>query len=213
MSGSSHADCIATIIRNALAEVKGTGKLGDRVIDPALSAALAGGGYDIDRKDRRGILSRGLPVWRDKATGAIVPTPARREIDIVAYFGSVPVALVEIESDLDDLRVSGISTRSGHYDVYSIARRGDGQYFDSYNSLERMAVSATVLSLRARGVPATNDSVTALLASLASDDPAIHNPLGLPLILAVGEARRSDPTILAPRLRALGATLMVRRFR
>ena len=55
--------------------------------------------------------------------------------------GSV-VCLIETESDLNDLREQGVSGRSGHYDVLSVARRDDGTWFHSYKSLERMAAAA-----------------------------------------------------------------------
>lgn len=208
-----HLITIDQLILATLGKVTGSGKLGDRVIDPAIAAALTHAGYAIDPKDRGQILAPGLPVWRDKATGTIVPTPRRREIDIVALADGAPVALIEIESDLDDLRATGITNRNGHYDVHSIARRADGRYFNSYHSLERMAVAATVLARRAANRSTTNEAVLTHLDGISSNDPAYHNPLRLPLFLAVGSARRSDPGILDSRLRSLGATLIVRKFR
>jgi hypothetical protein len=66
----------------------------------------------------------------------------RRKIDIVVRAGQQPIALIEIESDLNDLKKSGVTNRNGHYDVFSIAKSADGAYFDSYKPLERMAAAA-----------------------------------------------------------------------
>ena len=46
------------------------------------------------------------------------------------------------------------------------------------------------------------------LETVNSDDPDVHNPKGLACILVTGRSRPADRVILAPRLSALGATLI-----
>ena len=108
------------------------------------------------------------------------------------------VALIETESDLNDLREQGVSGRSGHYDVFSIAGRSDGTWFHSCKSLERMASAAWY---------ATGRSQTTL-QQLKSEVQEAHNPLGICLVLVTGSSRALDRRILAPRLKSLGASLI-----
>lgn len=139
-----------------------------------------------------------LPAWRDKQSFDVVATPGRRRIDLVVRRNAELVALVETESDLNDLREHGVSGRSGHYDVFSIAGRSDGTWFHSYKSLERMASAAWY---------ATGRSEEAL-QQLKSEALEAHNPLGLCLVLVTGSSRGLDRRILAPRLKSLGASLV-----
>jgi hypothetical protein len=125
-------------------------------------------------------------------------------IDLVVYSPSgIPLALIETESDLDDLRLEGTSKRRGHYDVHSIASSEVGGPFSSYKSLERMAAAAYYHKHRDLG-----EAAVARLETLASNAPADHNPAGLELFLVVGRCRQSDRSILAPRLESLGAQLI-----
>lgn len=78
--------------------------------------------------------------------GEEIPTRARRIIDLVVYRSGSPVALIEAESDLNDLVNSGTTRRNGHYDVASIGRSANGANFNSYKSLERMASAAFYFS-------------------------------------------------------------------
>lgn len=119
------------------------------------------------------------------------------------------VALIEVESDLDDLQESGVSGRSGHYDVSSIAVSTQGQHFNSYKSLERMAAAAFYFYLHQRDkkYPEIGHALECLEA-LRSDVPADHNPTGLMLFLASGRCRPVDRRILEPRLKSLNASLI-----
>ena len=119
------------------------------------------------------------------------------------------VALIETESDLNDLRVDGVTKRNGHYDVASIAKTKDGTHFNSYNSLERMASAAFYWSvLRGTGrYPSPLDAVR-MLEGVMSDDSKDHNPGQVPLFLVSGLCRRQDPVILSRRLESLGAQLI-----
>ncbi|MGA1683825.1 MAG: hypothetical protein ACO38S_04885 [Gemmobacter sp.] len=161
---------------------------------------LAAEGYQVDLEDTRGFLRWAEPVWRDKRTGEIVPTPGRRRIDIVVResLNGPVVALIEIESDLNDLRASGVSNRSGNYDVFSISRDQAGQWFHSYKSIERMAAAAFYCS----------GGTLQDLEFLSSNSPEDHNPTGLGILVVTGISRAIDRKILAPRLGSLGARLI-----
>ena len=118
----------------------------------------------------------------------------------MVYSDDKPIGLVEIESDLDDLKAAGVSKRRGHYDVFSISRSGSESYDDSYKSLERMAAAAFYR--------ATPEDGPAQLEKTCSDEPGIHNPTGLAIILVVGRCRTQDSAILKPRLNSLDAELV-----
>jgi hypothetical protein len=150
-----------------------------------------------------------MPVWRDKLGEEIAPTMGRRKIDIVVYDGALPVALIEIESDLDDLRDSGISTRNGHYDVFSIAKSASGAYFHSYKSLERMAAAGIYFDQfqREEKYPDAKSAVRRLEV-IRSDNASDHNPSRLPMFLVSGTCRPGDGEILQARLRSLDAELI-----
>ncbi len=186
-----------------------SGKMGKKVLQPSLANSLRLSGYLCDEEDQSGLLKGGMPVWRNKNNGEVEPTISRRRIDIIVYRQSRLVALIETESDLNDLRASGVTRRNGHYDVASIARSSCGTHFDSYKSLERMASAAffwnqSVISGR-YPLPA---EATAALEAIKSDDSADHNPAGIPLYLITGASRFLDSKILAPRLRSLSAHLI-----
>ena len=121
-----------------------------------------------------------MAVWRSKDDHQIELTARRRRIDIVAYDGQQPIALIEIESDLGDLRSSGVTRRNGHYDVWSIAADENGAYFDSYKSLERMASAAVYYSvfMESGEYPKPEEAIEKLL-SIRSSEPEAQNPLGL----------------------------------
>lgn len=173
-------------------------KLGKSLIQPHVGNILRDSGFEVDFEDGACFFPPQIPAWRDKKTEKIVETRGRRKIDLVVRSSDTVIALVEIESDLNDLRESGVSSRSRHYDVFSIARDAEGRYFDSYKSLERMATAAFI---------ATGRSLEELEA-LASNVPADHNPLGFGIFLVTGSSRSMDRRILAPRLESLDARLI-----
>lgn len=189
---------IVSLIQEGVSNIPIVGKVGQRLLLPRIAQVLTAAGYDVDTEDKLGFFPPAHSAWRDKSTGSVVATSGRRRIDLVVRNAGSLVALVEVESDLNDLRDDGVSGRSGHYDVFSVARRADGAWFDSYKSLERMAAAVWY---------ATGHSQAALEA-LASDSRQDHNPLGIGLILVTGSSRASDRRILDPRLHALGACLI-----
>lgn len=196
-------------IRQAVSALAISGKTGKAVLQPTVASALSEAGFRVDLEDAAEVLPNWLPVWGSKDDGQVVPTVRRRRIDLVVYEADVPVALIETESDLNDLRIAGVTKRSGHYDVASIARHGDGGHFDSYNSLERMACAAFYWhQSRTCGRYPTREQAVALLEAIASDDPGDHNPAGLTLVLVSGNCRPQDEGIIARRLRSLSASLV-----
>ncbi|MDE2363739.1 MAG: hypothetical protein KGM42_13755 [Hyphomicrobiales bacterium] len=199
---------ITDVVQSALASVSVSGKIGKKILQPLVAKVIADAGFRVDLEDAGGFLGAALPVWRDKNSGAIEPTSSRRLIDLVVYDSrNKPIALVETESDLDDLRLSGVTKRNGHYDVFSIARDAAGNYFDSYKSLERMAAAAFYASVRATQQCMPPEMVR-LLAALSSDDPMLHNPSGLGILLVSGRSRPQDRQILAKRLQSLDGFLL-----
>lgn len=200
---------VVEVVRSSVAGHAVAGKVGKSVLQPTIGDALRGQGFVVDREDAGQLLSAGMPVWRSKDDGQVVPTKGRRRVDLVVYEDGMPIALIETESDLDDLRTSGVTRRNGHYDVASIAKRADGRYFDSYNSVERMASAVFYWSLRNHmGQYPSPVQAQQRLEAIASDDPAIHNPSGLTLVLVSGRCRPQDAGILAARLKSLGAVLV-----
>lgn len=192
------AKAIVQLIKAGTASISIAGKTGQRLLQPRISQILTAAGYDVDVEDARGFFPAGLPAWRDKSSGEIVVTTGRRRIDLVVRKQANVVALIETESDLNDLREQGVSGRSGHYDVFSVARSAGGTWFDSYKSLERMAAAAWYATGRRQTT----------FEDLQSNAPEVHNPSGLGLILVTGSSRAIDRRILAPRLNALGAGLV-----
>ncbi|MEQ1801796.1 MAG: hypothetical protein ABL989_07740 [Gammaproteobacteria bacterium] len=207
--GSDWDAQVLTIVKAFAAGVQAQAKVGKAMLQPALARELRSAGFKADEEDSAGLLRTGMPVWRSKDHGQVVPTMGRRRLDIVVYRGSHVAALIETESDLNDLRESGVSSRSGHYDVASIARRADGTFFNSYNSLERMAAAAYLHDslVRTGTYPDPREAVR-ILEEIASDAPADHNPAGTLLVLVSGRCRPKDVEILQPRLDALGAHLV-----
>jgi Holliday junction resolvase len=200
---------VLVIVRAFAAGIQVRGKIGKSMLQPALACELRSGGFNVDEEDSAGLLRAGMPVWRSKDDGRVVPTMGRRRLDLVVYRGSHVAALIETESDLNDLRESGVSSRSGHYDVASIARRADGSFFNSYNSLERMAAAAYFHDrfVRSGTYPEARQAAQ-VLEEIASDAPTDHNPAGILLVLVSGLCRPKDAGILKPRLDALGAHLV-----
>jgi len=191
-------DELQVAVRSALTIVRDSGKIGKKILQPLLCERLTALGLDVDAEDERGFLAAGKPVWRSKEDRCIEATLGRRRIDIVVRDGGKILALIETESDLNDLRGSGISRRSGHYDVFSIARDSAGQWFHSYKSLERMAAALWY----------HNAGTVDTLERIESDEPQIHNPQAISVILVTGQSRALDRSILRPRLASLGASLL-----
>jgi hypothetical protein len=200
---------IAQVISIWAAKTKVSGKTGKRQLQPTLAVALREAGFTADEEDQRQFLKSGMPVWRSKDNQTIEPTTGRRRVDIVVYRESTPIALIETESDLNDLRRTGVSKRNTHYDVWSIARTADGAYFDSYNSLERMAAATFYWyqSKKTGRYPSVAEA-TQSLEEVRSNACSDHNPGHLALFLVSGTCRAQDNAILAPRLGSLGARLM-----
>jgi len=178
-------------------------------LQPTLAIALREAGFTADEEDQRQMLAPGMPVWRSKDDSTIEPTAGRRRVDIVVYRDSTPIALVETESDLNDLRSTGVTHRNGHYDVWSIARSAAGTHFDSYKSLERMAAAAFYwYQFRETGRYPSVEEATRSLELVRSNEIAAHNPGHLALFLISGNCRAHDQAVLAPRLHSLGAHLV-----
>ncbi len=200
-------------IRDALQSVPkplGKAKCGKQLHEDIAAELRKVTSFRIVKEDPAQFLQARMPVWRDKHSDEIVPTINRRKIDIVVYDGNTPIALVEVESDLDDLQPTGVSRRKGHYDVFSIAKSADGFHFHSYKSLERMAAASIYRHLHERdGIyPSTKQAIEHLNA-LNSDNPDDHNPSQLPMFLVCGSCRNSE--ILGARLGSLGAELICAR--
>jgi hypothetical protein len=200
---------IAQVISIWAAKTKVRGKSGKRQLQPTLAIALREAGFAADEEDQGQILRPGMPVWRSKEDQTIEPTTGRRRVDIVVHRDTTPLALIETESDLNDLRSSGVTRRNGHYDVWSIARTASGAYFDSYKSLERMAAAAFYWHLfQKKGRYPSVSEATQSLEALRSNERREHNPGNLPLFLISGSCRAQDKIILGPRLQCLGAELV-----
>jgi len=194
-------------IINDVPRPDGHGKIGKQLHKDIVVALKQGTGLRIEKEDKLQFLRRQMPVWRDKNSKGVVPTIKQRKIDIIVYDIDLPVALIEVESDLDDLQQSGVSNRDGHYDVFSIARSADGTHFHSYKSIERMAAAAMYhyLYKRDRLYP-TAELALEYLEALHSDDHTDHNPSALPMFLVSGSCKKSE--ILQRRLKSLNAELI-----
>lgn len=186
-----------------------SGKCGRDQLQGLVASHIRAAGLIADTEDSQQFLRRGMPVWRSKDSNQIEETAARRRIDIVVYDDERPVALVETESELGDLRLSGVTRRNGHYDVFSIGRDSEGQWFHSYKSLERMAAAAQYYSMHLQtGEYPDASAGIAHLEQIQSDDPQHHNASGLELILVSGRCRDLDLRVLAKRLVSLDADLI-----
>jgi hypothetical protein len=205
----SVVDEISNSIAGGIADLNVSAKAGKSLLQPTVASALRSAGFRADEEDSGQLLRSGMPVWRSKDNNAVVPTKGRRRVDIVVYKNGDLVALIETESDLNDLRSDGVTKRNGHYDVASIAKAKDGTYFNSYNSIERMASAAFYWNaFRSTGrYPSPRDAVI-MLEAVRSDDSRNHNPAQIPLFLVSGFCRRQDPAILSRRLESLGAKLI-----
>jgi len=200
---------VSSAIASCVASLSVSGKMGKAVLQPAISAALRSAGFVADEEDTEQLLQPGMPVWRSKDDGKVVPTKGRRRVDIVVYKYGELAAMIETESDLGDLKLSGVTRRNGHYDVLSIAKNADGAHFDSYNSVERMASVAFLWSVfRSTGQHPSPQQAITLLESIQSDDPLQHNPEQVPLFLVSGYCRALDRSVLSRRLASLSATLV-----
>ena len=192
-------------ITQAISALSINGNCGNKLLHPVVADALRAAGYEADKEDTKRLLGAGLPVWRSKDSGEVERTQGRRRVDIVVYKQGRLVALIEIESSLDDLCQLGVSRRNGHYDVSSIARCASAIFFNSYKSLERMAATAFYVSLQEQ---LDTEEAVARLSAIRSDLPTDHNPLGVHLLLVSGRCRKTDREILAARLKSLDAELM-----
>ncbi|HEY4943596.1 MAG TPA: type I restriction enzyme HsdR N-terminal domain-containing protein [Rhizomicrobium sp.] len=184
------------------------GKCGQKVLQPKLATALNNAGYNVDKEDMGVFLRREMPVWRNKNTGEIEDTKARRLIDIVVRRNGRPVALIEVESDLNNLQRQDTGRQDHRYNVLSIARSADGLHFNSYRSLERMAAAAFYFHLMEHDEVHQRTILIEKLVSIRSNRPEDHNPAALPMFLACGSCRKSDMDTLGPRLKSLGAQLL-----
>jgi hypothetical protein len=200
---------IGDLIKTSLHNLEIRGKTGQKILQPRLVEALNNAGYQADKEDGGVFLSPFMPVWRSKETNEIEKTKARRKIDIVVRSAGRPVALIETESDLNDLNPLRVTRRNGHYDVVSIAKSNDGEHFESYKSLERMAAAAHYFYLRevTQRTLTTHELVTRL-ESIRSDSPTDHNPSQISLFLVTGSSRERDKEILSRRLFSLNAELI-----
>src|SRR5471032_903754 len=110
---------IASVCRRQAFE----GQCAESKLKPAIAEALEKLGFEVDIEDRKKFLKAGMYVWREKVEQKkwidwrVVPTAARRKIDLVVYQRGTAAALIETESDLNDLVNSGVKRRNGHYDV------------------------------------------------------------------------------------------------
>lgn len=189
-------------------------KCGNYVQDAVAAALNVLPGLSVTKEDSKKFLHARMPVWRTKRDSLVEQTTNRRKIDIVVYELGEPAALIEVESDLNDLRLSSISNRGSgnNYDVFSIARAANGDYFHSYHSLERMAAAAFYYDFRKRHQTLTEEALAASalegLSAICSDAIDDHNPANIPMLLIAGSYRDSDHDILRPRLKSLGAELL-----
>lgn len=201
---------IIRLVQQTLSRVDTTGKAGRRTLQPGIAAALRAAGFNADEEDKGLVMATGMYPWRAKETGLPEPTASRRRIDVVVYHAEQPIAFIETESDLDDLRPPGTTNRrNGHYDVHSIAKGVDGKSYESYKSLERMAAAAFYWAhAKSTGTYPSPQLGLTLLEAIRSNGAPEHNPAGLLLVLVSGRCRTQDPAILAPRLNSLGAHLL-----
>ena len=205
-------DDISNSIVGCIANLNVSAKAGKSLLQPTVALALRKAGFTADEEDSGQLLRSGMPVWRSKDDNTVVPTKGRRRVDIVVYRNSDLVALIETESDLNDLRVNGVTKRNGHYDVASVARGNDGTYFNSYNSIERMAAAAFYWDALCRnGFYPSPQRAVEMLEAVMSDESRDHNPGQIPLFLVSGFCRRHDREILSRRLTSLGAILICAR--
>ena len=201
---------LAGIIRNGTTGMAPSGrtKIGDAVLKPHIAQALQKQGLEADVEDSRAFMMSGLVAWRNTEDEEMPKRAGKLRPDIVVYRGGKVCGLVEIESDLNDVKENRINKRNGHYDVLSIARNAREDYFYSYKSLERMAVAVFGESMRQAGQIVTPEQVIARLQTIKSDSDKDHNPLGLGIVLVTGYCRQKDLDILEERRQSIGAIIL-----
>jgi hypothetical protein len=199
---------LSNIIKKWAKKITVQGKMGRDIMQPSLSQHLEQCGYDICMEDSRQFLRAKMPVWRKKYEKEIEETIARRKIDIIVYSSNKPIALIEIESDLKHARDTEVTKSNKRYDVFSIAKNGNGVYFNSYKSLERMAAAAFYYHLSQESETINDKEAVTSLESISSDNCEDHNPIGIPLFLVIGTCQTKHKIILAERLKATGAELI-----
>jgi len=84
----------------------------------------------------------GVPTWRD-ANGLQKATARRIDVVVCDDSGQL-AALVESENDVCDLPRGAWKLR--RYAVESVAGDAKGNYFKSYNSIERMAIAVMAIA-------------------------------------------------------------------
>ncbi len=212
------SDDFETIIQNAIPEwQRGNKKEGERKVCRFVRNALAKAGYYVDEKDRLCFLRAGMRIWRRYSDDGLIveETRRRRLIDIIVYDhpnSRIPLALVEVESDLADMGSKRNKFSKGSYAVASIARDARGQPFNSYNSVERMAAAAQYWAMQQASSDhhyPTPDEGEKHLQAICSDSPAEHNPTSIRLFLVSHSAKREHAISLKPRLDSLRMGLIV----
>jgi len=201
----SHAEQVDSIIRAVVQRhVSGSGRLSESGLVPSITDALRAEGFAAAKFP----IPDGKIVIGRHPDSEVLLEPKNRTIDIGVLHEGRLCALVESEHDVADAVDFGARRKrrggDGNYAVDSLARRGDLRYFRSYLSLERMAFVAMSLSIP----EASPNDVTALLATIASDEPREHNPTGLALYLVV-EVPDSRLEILVPRMKSLACRAIV----
>lgn len=206
LCSSAHAIDFEAVVREVVDrhEYVVGAKTSESKLTKSLELALSSAGFTVDAKDRLGkLLPPRVSAWRYGAW--VPPTPGRREIDMVVYWGDKLVALLESEEDISDVNRDGSPDR---YFVQSLATTSRGDFFLSYKSLERMAVASYIVKHGSIGI--SNQ-----LEALHSDNCVDHNPLSVPMFitLACGWNKRGTrwrAELLEPRLVALGCKIIAR---
>lgn len=66
-------DSIAKIIKTAIGKVEARGKTGKTLLQPAIAMQLRADGLQADVEDTLQIMPPGMPAWRSKNSGTVVP--------------------------------------------------------------------------------------------------------------------------------------------
>ena len=116
-----------------------------------------------------------------------------------------------VESEDDVYHLPRESWRLTGYAVESMAANADGDFFKSYNSIERMAIAA--MGLAHPGLTAAE--LTELILALRSDDPKDHNPKAIPLFVTLAKPldvlyQEERLEHVVRRCRSLGCVIIVR---
>lgn len=132
----------------------------------------------MDLHDTRGFYPTGVPPWRLGDNS--LESATRRFIDVVVYDSSGRLAaLIESEDDIGDIALPEWLPR--RYAVRSVARDATGKYFDSYRSIERIAVGALAAQYEASDARILLAHLEAIQSNTADD----HNPKRIPLFLTL----------------------------